>query len=127
MLLEEAMLALLRVAGYRTIVEAGRDPTLQNGPAGLVVVGRGARHQIDAIADFGVGQPFSNPQRLLVEGKFYRKPVELSVIRGVVGTLKDVSEAWFRSHDQQPAARRYHYQGSVFSASAFTRQAQDYA
>ena len=68
-LLEEAVLMLLRAAGYRTVTHAGTDPTLGTCAAGLTVLGRGTCHQIDAIADLRIGQPFSNPQWLLVEAK----------------------------------------------------------
>ena len=63
-------------------------------PAGLNVWGRGGKHQIDAIADLRIGQPFSNPQRLLVEAKAYSNEpkVGLPIVRGAVGVLKDVSE-----------------------------------
>jgi hypothetical protein len=70
-LLEEAILTLLRAGGYRTVSEVGDDPKLSISGAGLRVRGRGAHHQIDAIADLRIGQPFSNPQRLLVEAKCY--------------------------------------------------------
>jgi hypothetical protein len=90
MLFEEAVLYLLRQTGYRTVDATSGDPTLQTHPAGLAVVGRGARHQIDAIADYLVGQPFSHPQRLLVEAKCFtgKKPVGLEVTRNAVGVLR---------------------------------------
>ncbi len=47
MLLEEAVLQLLRPAGYRTVERPGRDPTLKLGFAGVKVRGRGCYHQID--------------------------------------------------------------------------------
>lgn len=128
-LLEECVLKLLRAAGYRTVIATGGDPTLKPGPAGLIVAGRGTGHQIDAIADFRVGQPFSNPQRLLVEAKFYgqHRPIALPIIRNTVGVLKDVSEHFFQPDPRRPAARRYHYQAAVFAASSFTKESQAYA
>jgi hypothetical protein len=128
-LLEEAILALLRASAYRTIGECGNDPTLCVLGAGLGVQGRGSKHQIDAIADFSVGQPFSNPQRLLLEAKYHSdsRPVGLSVIREAVGVLKDVGEFWVARDGRRPAPRRYHYQYAVFSASRFTAEAQDFA
>jgi hypothetical protein len=39
---------------------------LMLGHSGIEVIGRGAKHQIDSIADFTIAQPFSHPQRLLV-------------------------------------------------------------
>ncbi|MCX6539833.1 MAG: restriction endonuclease [Acidobacteria bacterium] len=128
-LLEETVLMLLRAAGYRTVSEPGVDPTLGMVAAGLTVAGRGARHQIDAVADFRLGQPFSNPQRLLVETKSYRddRPIGLPIVRGTVGVIKDVSEYWVARDARHPAPARYHYQGAIFSSSPFTADAQDYA
>src|SRR5206468_8075613 len=98
MLLEEAVLFLLRVSGYRTIEQAGRDATLHDGHSGLEVRGRGSHHQIDAVADYIVPQPFANPSRLLVEAKCYpTRIVGLEVLRNSVGVLKDVSEFWVPS------------------------------
>ena len=62
----------IRFAVYCWKVASARDdPTLSEGPAGLNVLGRGGKHQIDTIADLRIDQPFSNPQRLLVEAKAY--------------------------------------------------------
>jgi hypothetical protein len=129
-LLEEAVLMLLRAAGYRTVTEKGTDPTLDDSsPAGLTVAGRGARHQIDAIADLRIGQPFSNQQRLLVEAKSYadNRKIGLPIVRGTVGVLKDVSEFWVSQGSGRPATGRYHYQAAIFSSSDFTSDAQNYA
>lgn len=129
MLLEEAALALLRASGYRTIDDPGADPSLCRLGGGIGVHGRGTSHQIDAIADFVVGQPFANAQRLLVEAKFYgqRRPVSLTVVRNSVGVLKDVSEYWVTPGNGQPATSRYHYQSAIFAATSFTEDAQRYA
>ena len=95
LLLEEAVLHLLRKSGYKTIDIPGADPTLGTCGAGIFVRGRGGKHQIDAIADFLIHQPFSNPNRLLVEAKcFFRRDVRLPELRNAVGVLKDVSEHW---------------------------------
>lgn len=129
LLLEEAVLVLLRAGGYRTVTSVGTDPSLGRSAAGLTVAGRGARHQIDAIADLKMGQPFSNPQRLLVEAKAYSdgRTIGLPVVRSTVGVLKDVSEYWVASSPNRPAVGRYHYQAAIFSATDFTVDAQDYA
>lgn len=128
LILEEVILFLLRVAGYRTIEVAGTDPTLSTCAAGLQVRGRGGEHQIDAIADFAIGQPFSYPQRLLVEAKCYEtRSVSLDLIRNAVGVLKDVSEYWASPRSSWPQKNRYHYQFALFSTAAFTREAQRYA
>jgi hypothetical protein len=129
MLLEEALLNLLRSAGYKTVEGVGDDPTLQEGSAGLEVKGRGTYHQIDAIADFEVQHPFGNPNRLLIEAKCFspREKVGLPIVREAVGVLKDVSEFWFIGVDQEVPKQRYHYQYAIFSATGYTPQAERYA
>lgn len=127
MLLEEALLHLLRGSGYQTVEDESGDETLKKGSAGLMVRGRGSDHQIDAIADFIVHQPFSHSQRLLVEAKCYSEKVRLPVLRNAVGVLKDVSEYWVSSSEHIPSKKRYHYQYALFSASSYTRNAERYA
>jgi len=127
-LLEEVILVLLCSSGYVPVAEVGQDPTLSRSGASLQVKGRGANHQIDAIADFTIPQPFTNPQRLLVEAKAYdANKVDLGVVRNVVGVLKDVNEYW-RAEGRSACRRlRYHYQSAIFSATGFTSHAQTYA
>lgn len=139
MLLEEALAFLLRLSGYSPIDQPGNDPTLSSGPAGLEVLGRGANHQIDCVADYRIPQPFSHPPRLLVEAKCYAKQsVGIDIVRGGVGILKDVSEFWFT--DFKPGSRReretarakvaknrYHYQYAIASTSGFSEPAEQYA
>lgn len=127
MLLEEVLLHLLRSTGYSTIENVENDPTLRNGPAGICVKGRGCDHQIDAIADFVVTQPFSYKQRLLVEAKCYSDSIKLPVIRNAVGVLKDVSEFWVPDHRANIHTRRYSYQYAMFSTTEYTSEAQKYA
>jgi len=133
LLLEEAILYLLRASGYRTIgvQHVKDDPTLQVKPrsrADIEVLGRGSPHQIDAIADYMIARPFSNPQRLLVEAKFYSDKIEIDVLRNAVGVLKDVSEFYGTTNlVSVPSKNRYHYQYSLFSASDFTLRSQQYA
>lgn len=127
MLLEEALLHLLRGSGYRTVEAVNNDETLKAGAAGLLVKGCGGNHQIDAIADFLVSQPFSHPQRLLVEAKCYSNKVRLPVVRNAVGVLKDVGEYWVPESSNVPAKRRYHYQYALFSASGYTKDSERYA
>src|SRR5262245_13942324 len=107
------------MTGYKTVERAGSDPTLHDGPAGLVVLGRGGRHQIDAVADFSITPAFSYPQRLLLEAKCYsdKYPVGLEITRNAVGVLKDSCEYWVPGVDGFPAKARYHYQYALFSAS----------
>jgi hypothetical protein len=132
MLLEEILLHLLRRSGYRPVTEKNGDPTLDTSPAGLCVLGRGAAHQIDAIADCLLQHPFSNPQRLLVEAKCYDegKNVGIEVVRNALGTLRDVSENWTREPavgTDPPSRSRYHYQYAIFSGTGYTEDAQNFA
>ena len=128
MLLEEALLRLLQTSGYQTVNKANSDPTLKDGHSGLEVMGRGSKHQIDAVADFSITPPFSYPQRLLVEAKCYAetRPVGLPILRNAVGVLKDVGEYWV-SRDGLPPKTRYHYNYALFSASGYSANAEQYA
>lgn len=134
MLLEEAILYLLRDSGYRTVTlqEMNRDKTLAGHAAGLAVHGRGEKHQIDAIADFCVSPPFGYPLRLLLEAKCYATRVGIPTVRNAVGVLKDVSEFWVIPPDEHGGQRRaphkrYHYQYALFATSSYTKEAQRYA
>lgn len=131
MLLEEAVLHLLRTSGYSPVLNAGSDPTLNNGHSGLEVLGRGSKHQIDAVADSIISIPFSNPSRLLVEAKCYsqKTPVGLEVLRNAVGVLKDVTEFWVppKNPNQSLNIRLFHYQYAIFSASGYSVDAERYA
>jgi hypothetical protein len=127
MLLEEAILFLLRASGYKTIESEVGDETLEGHPAGLAVKGRGGRHQIDAIADFLVSPPFSYPQRLLLEAKCYNKPIGLDVARNAFGVLQDVEEYWVPSLISAIPKKRYHYQYAIASINGFSKDAQEYA
>ena len=127
MLLEEVLLYLLRASGYSVVEKADKnDLTIQQGKAGLELLGRGGVHQIDAIADFAISPPFSNPQRLLLEAKCLNKSVGIPVVRNAVGVLKDVGEYWVSRYGN-PAKARYHYQYALFSAEGYTEPAQRYA
>lgn len=124
-LLEESLAALLKGAGFRIVTSIDGDETLAATGAGIAVRGRGADHQIDVIGDFQFVSPFTNPLRLLVEAKFWKTRVGLPVIRNIAGVLRDVSE-WFLP-SSRTQANRYHYQAAVFSASAFSGNAQRFA
>ncbi|HMA34709.1 MAG TPA: hypothetical protein VKY74_09550 [Chloroflexia bacterium] len=129
MLLEEALLYLLRASGYDTVLVPGSDPTLYAGGSGLEVRGRGGIHQIDAVADFMVIPPFSHPLRLFVEAKCLEEPVGLPLVRNAVGVFKDVGEYWVCTPTLSGTIPkgRYHYQYAIFSASGYTRDAERYA
>lgn len=128
LLLEEAMLYLLRAAGYGPVYGKGSDPTLEQEGHSLFVKGRGERHQIDAIADYRIQPPFSNPQRLLLEAKYYNgRRVGLNVIRNAVGVLNDVMQFFVAPLGHTPGKLRYHYQYAVVSATMFSEPSQRYA
>ncbi|HYU72332.1 MAG TPA: hypothetical protein VEL31_06600 [Ktedonobacteraceae bacterium] len=121
MLLEEAVLYLLEASGYTPVTEILNDPTLRQGRNGLEVQGRGGKHQIDAIADFAIQQPFMHPLRLLVEAKFQRDPVGIEVMRNAVGVLQDVDKYWDYERRQEIESR-YSYQYAVLSAITTMRK-----
>ncbi len=140
--LEEALLYLLGTSGYQPVTDPSSDPTLHYDKSkGTCVIGRGERHQIDALADFFVTPPFSYPLRLLVESKFHQKSGEhtgIEIIRNAVGVLKDVSEYWviprsaktssYLNQNMQLVPRsRYHYQYAIISSTSFTQAAENYA
>jgi hypothetical protein len=126
MLLEEAILHLLRASGYKTVDSVGTDETLEMHSAGLAVKGRGGSHQIDAIADFLVTPPFSHPQRLLLEAKCYNKAIEIGIARNAFGVLRDVEEYWVPT-TSLAARRRYHYQYAIASSCGYSSDIQRYA
>lgn len=129
MLLEEVILLLLTRSGYRPVEEPNGDPTLDSCSAGLQVRGRGGLHQIDAVADFAVVPPFTYPQRLLVEGKCYKRgSIELETVRNALGVFKDVSEFWTgATRVSPPDRRRFHYQYAIFATCDFSKPSQDFA
>lgn len=131
-ILEEIVLHLLEMVGYRT-VKAGEEGTLP-GHAGLEIQGRGEVHQIDALAAFDHTPPFMYPLRLLVEAKCYKpkNTVGIDVVRNAVGVLKDISENYFSySTSSEPKdsikAPRYNYLSAIFSTSGYTENAVKYA
>ena len=60
-LLEEVILRFRKANGYTAIDAPGGDPTLDDGPLGIRVRGRGSLQQIDAIANYQLAPPFSYP------------------------------------------------------------------
>ncbi len=135
MLLEEIILFLLNNSGCEPVtVENDDSKLLHDGPSGLELAGRGAKHQIDVIADFSFILPFVNPVRLLIEAKCYNnKPVGLECVRNAFGVLSDVNEHWNIVNDGESnrnsklIKRRYHYCYAIFSATGFTKEAINYA
>lgn len=132
-LLEEALLYLLEDSNYQVVRNVPNinqiDPTLENRGNGINVIGRGERHQIDAIANYLSPPRFSYPIRLLCEAKYssdVNDPVGIDVIRNAVGVRKDVEEN-FSPNRNGEHPQRYHYQFAVFSSTGFSIYAQRYA
>jgi hypothetical protein len=90
------------------------------------VRGRGAIHQVDVLGEFALTPAFSLPIRLFLEAKYYRTPCELNVVRNAHGVIHDVNENFIHMSGSRPR-RRYQYAYALFSASGFSRAAQDYA
>lgn len=131
-MLEELVLHLLKLVGYRTVT-LGEDGT-KNGAAGLEVRGRGAWHQIDALAAFDRTPAFMYPLRLMIEAKCYarRRPVGIEIVRNAVGVLKDISENYFTYQPRfdlgdEIQIPRFNYHAAIFSSSGYTSGAQRYA
>lgn len=133
-LLEEAILFLLEKVGYETINQHNSilDDSLRAGSSGLDVRGRGAWHQIDALASFRSSPAFMYPLRLMVEAKCYKasRPVGIEVARNSVGVLKDISENYFTMHGRggiSSQAPRFNYHAAIFSTSGYSSGATAYA
>ncbi|MFD7276675.1 hypothetical protein ACFV80_06370 [Streptomyces sp. NPDC059862] len=135
-LLEEVIAWLLRSSGYRLLSERDEQEkhpahrVLKQGPHGLTVRGRGARHQADALGQFRYVPPFSLPVRLFVEAKFTDGKTGLPTVRNGLGVLRDVNENMVTSLSKGSSGRprqRYHYSYALFSTAGFSRDAQEFA
>jgi hypothetical protein len=126
--LEEVLARLLRHNGYSLLVDAGQDrDALTSGANGLLVRGRGADHQVDALGELLIPTPFSLPLRLFAEAKFMSKKVDITVVRNALGVLSDVNEHHGKDGDHHFPLRRYHYRYALFSTKGFAPDAQKYA
>src|SRR3954466_4695166 len=120
---------MLSTCGYRLLNTKHDDPeALTHGAHGLLVRGRGANHQADALGELSMPTPFSLPIRLFAEAKFRHRPTGLTDVRNALGVINDVNERY----RHEPAIRklppkRYHYRYSLFSTSGFTKAAQSFA
>jgi hypothetical protein len=126
--LEEVLARLLRENGYSLLVRESQDrAALRDSARGLLVRGRGADHQADALGELQIPTPFSLPVRLFAEAKFRGEAVGITAVRNAVGLLDDIN-AYYRDDtgDGLPL-RRYHYRYVLFSTKGFTADAQRYA
>jgi hypothetical protein len=128
-ILEEALAYLIRNNGYRLIENASEDPdSLEHGGHGLLVRGRGAKHQADVLGELELPSPFTLPVRLFVEAKHRKGRCNLRDVRNAHGVISDVNEHYGTDHAngyQQPL-RRYQYRYSLFSTSGFGPDAQTF-
>ncbi|MGW1728675.1 hypothetical protein ACWCQK_38085 [Streptomyces sp. NPDC002306] len=135
-LLEEVLAWLLRSSGFEVLTaDDDRDTepwkVLKEDKNGLLVRGRGAWHQVDALGQFRYVPPFSLPVRLFVEAKYLTTtPVQLPTVRNGHGVIHDVNEAETTTLTAPGTGRprtRYRYSYAIFSTSGFSPAAQDYA
>ncbi|MER6784024.1 hypothetical protein ABT330_05080 [Streptomyces sp. NPDC000658] len=135
-LLEEVLAWLLRSSGFEVLTaddDRDKEPwkVLKEDRNGLLVRGRGAWHQVDALGQFRYVPPFSLPVRLFVEAKYLTTTaVGLPTVRNGHGVIHDVNEGETTTLTAPGAGRprtRYRYSYAIFSTSGFSPEAQDYA
>lgn len=126
-LFEVVVRKLLQKAGYEPIKPDNRSIRKKD----RNVRGRGCWHNIDAFGRLSYPIPYVYPIRLLAEAKCYKETVKLPVVQSFVGVLKDISENYFirdkMTQDEMWAYNRYTDCGSIFSASDFSIDAQEFA
>lgn len=93
------------------------------------VMGRSGDHDIHAYGKINIPTAFMYPVRIICQYKYYAKNrVELNHIRDFGGIMADVSERNYAiKGEAKNIADRYSYSGCFFSATAFSRDAQEYA
>lgn len=135
-LLEEVLAWLLRSSGFEVLThrdDQNKEPwkVLKEDKNGLLVRGRGAWHQVDALGQFRYVPPFSLPVRLFVEAKYLTSTrVGLPTVRNGHGVIHDVNEGETTTLTALGPRRprtRYRYNYAIFSTSGFSKEAQDYA
>lgn len=129
-LLEEVLAVLLRSNGYKLLQSVADDEhALSKGGHGLLVRGRGAAHQADALGELRMPSPFSLPVRLFVEAKNRATKVSLADVRNAHGIISDVNEQYSSDYSRSLGRplRRYQYRYALFSTGGFKTDAQSYA
>jgi hypothetical protein len=127
-ILEEVLAYLIRNAGYRLLVDPIQDPNdLTWERNGLVVIGRGAVHQVDVLGQLEWIPAFTFPIRLFAEAKFRDSRTGLLTVRNAVGTILDINQNYFslldRRHKGFDFRPRFQYSYALFSTSGFTNGA----
>jgi hypothetical protein len=126
--LEDILAFLLQDNGYKLLVDASQDgDALEPGSNGLLVRGRGANHQADALGELSYAIPFSLPIRLFVEAKCQADSIGIADVRNALGVLSDVNERYAVDGKYQFPLRRHHYRYALFSTSGFADDAQQFA
>lgn len=113
---EEKVKKLLQDSNYITVVEED-------------VPGRSGYHDIHAYGKVNIPSAFTYPIRIVCQYKYYAKNrVELNHIRDFGGIMADISEINYSMKTEATnISDRYMYTGCFFSATSFTRMAQEYA
>lgn len=93
------------------------------------IPGRSTCHNIFASGKLTIPTAFIYPIKLICQYKYYAKnKVELNHIRDFYGIMADISERDFSIKDNiSNTPDRYTYSACFFSATAFTKEAQEYA
>lgn len=125
-LFEVIIQEMLRKAGYERVEPDG--VRIRRDGRGLRHQGRGGIYQIDCMGTYFF-VPLTCPLRMFVETKFVKRPVGRDAILKFSSVLRDISENYFVSLTDRPSshAPRFNEIGAVFSATRFTRGAENYA
>lgn len=93
------------------------------------ISGRSGNHGIHAYGRLNIPTAFIYPVRIICQYKYYAKNrVELNHIRDFGGIMADISEKNYAIRGEVGnIADRYAYAGCFFSATAFSRDSQEYA
>lgn len=73
----------------------------------IQLLGKGTYHQIDCPYYYPLASPFMNKLRLLGEVKFYKNPIDKSLVREAIGIMKDISEGQGFMRDLSALSREY--------------------
>lgn len=113
---EEKVKKLLQDSNYISVVEEE-------------IPGRSAYHDIHAYGKLNIPTAFIYPVRIICQYKYYAKNrVELNHIRDFGGIMADISERNYAIRGEAGnISDRYVYAGCFFSATAFSRDSQEYA
>ena len=127
-ILETVIKYFLRKHGYKVIPQNIQNYyNVDRQHHGLVVKGRGAWHQIDALGQFSFNIPFVYPIRLLAEAKYrtasrYSTSIGIGIVRDFVGVIKDISENYIIDNPNELEYKksfRFTDAGAIFATIPF--------